>query len=163
MSNNNFQFFALLITVPSLALAVDSHCKNGETILFSCAIAKSGKLLSLCEGATLVYRFGRKEKVELEYPSAGSAPVYEFAASNEAIGNNGWDAHFSVSFKTPEAQFTVSGSDMRMGGMGADNPGAMTQAGISVVTAKGKTASFQCVDGWVWPDEKKIEAAAKKK
>lgn len=52
-----------------------SLCTKGERVFFSCKMAKSGKLLSLCGAGKLTarkgylqYRFGRKGKVELRYP-----------------------------------------------------------------------------------------------
>lgn len=55
------------------ASGVPSHCTADEWAVFSCAIEGSSRVVSLCatgEGvpATLVYRFGRLGRVELQYP-----------------------------------------------------------------------------------------------
>ncbi|QEC69554.1 hypothetical protein FRZ67_20440 [Panacibacter ginsenosidivorans] len=49
----------------------DRLCKGNEEIIFSFLLTKNKKIVSLCkdkQGDYLVYRFGTKEKVELEYP-----------------------------------------------------------------------------------------------
>ena len=58
----------------SLASETLNHCSPGEKIYFSCQ-TKNGKIISLCgesadaSNTSLSYAFGRKQKVELIYPS----------------------------------------------------------------------------------------------
>lgn len=50
----------------------DRLCRENEEVVYSFLIAKNGKVASLCKeknGKYLVYRFGTKNKIELEYPS----------------------------------------------------------------------------------------------
>ena len=52
-------------------------CPPGEPVRFACTMARSGKLVSICEGPQgLVYRFGAPGRVELRLPDpkAPSAP-----------------------------------------------------------------------------------------
>ena len=52
-----------------------SLCERGEKIVFSCAVGKQAKIVSLCSSKELTkdkgylkYRFGLPGKIELEYP-----------------------------------------------------------------------------------------------
>lgn len=50
----------------------DRLCRENEEVVYSFRVAKSGKVASLCKeknGKYLVYRFGTKDKIELEYPN----------------------------------------------------------------------------------------------
>ena len=63
----------LFITTASLNSDTISGrlCKDNEEIVFSFLLAKNKKVVSLCkdkQGKYLVYRFGTKDKIELEYP-----------------------------------------------------------------------------------------------
>jgi hypothetical protein len=52
-------------------------CEPGEPVRFACTMARTGKLVSICEGPRhLVYRFGAPGRVELRLPDekAPSAP-----------------------------------------------------------------------------------------
>ena len=60
-------------------------CTADEQVVFSCAIARSGKTVSLCASkalarnhGTLAYRFGRPGRVELKFPAAGSDSLAQF-------------------------------------------------------------------------------------
>ena len=72
---------AALLFVLSLSLAnvaqlqPGSLCQRDEKIVFSCAVGKQAKLVSLCSSKELTkdkgylrYRFGLPGKIELEYP-----------------------------------------------------------------------------------------------
>ncbi len=83
-----------LALVPIIALADKNHCTKQEQVIFSCAIVKSPKILSLCaskqlskklskqttkEQGSLIYRFGAYKKVELAFPSVRSNSLQAFA------------------------------------------------------------------------------------
>jgi hypothetical protein len=79
----------LLALVSTGAVASGSHCNNQEQVVFSCTIAKSSKLVSLCASKSLskkrgnlVYRFGTTGQVELEFPSSPINSVDEFRFSH---------------------------------------------------------------------------------
>ncbi len=66
-------------------------CPPDETVRFACTMARSGKLVSICEGPQgLVYRFGAPGRVELRLPDpkAPSAPhlFHERLGSAETKG-----------------------------------------------------------------------------
>jgi hypothetical protein len=47
-------------------------CKDNEEIVFSCLLASNHKVVSVCrdkDNKYIVYRFGTKNKIELEYPA----------------------------------------------------------------------------------------------
>jgi hypothetical protein len=65
--------------------AGESHCSDHEQIVFSCKIAKSSKVVSLCASrpfskveGNLAYRFGPVGKVELEFPSSPTDSIRQF-------------------------------------------------------------------------------------
>jgi hypothetical protein len=67
------------------ALATESNCSTDEVVVFSCAIGKSGKVVSMCaspgltsKSGTLYYRFGASSKIELEYPSKPNGAAKNF-------------------------------------------------------------------------------------
>lgn len=72
------------------AQAQPTLCTAGERVIFSAALVRSTKLVSLCgspgdgdlPGAYVQYRFGRPGRVELEYPHdrAGSRQQFEHEA-----------------------------------------------------------------------------------
>lgn len=75
-------FFAL---VTANVFAAESHCTSQEQTLFSCSVAKSAKVVSLCASpklakgqGTLAYRFGAPGKVELEFPSSSTNSLQQF-------------------------------------------------------------------------------------
>ena len=50
-------------------------CAPEESVRFACTMARTGKLVSLCEGSgPLVYRFGTPGRIELRLPDA-NAPM----------------------------------------------------------------------------------------
>lgn len=81
-----YAIIAVLFT--ARATAGEGHCAIGEKVIFSCPIAKSTKVISLCaspdlsrKNGRLNYRFGPVGNVELEYPSTpvGSAKKFRHA------------------------------------------------------------------------------------
>jgi hypothetical protein len=76
---------------PAPAPPLASLCGSDEPVRFSCRMARSGKMVSLCEGPRhLIYRFGSPGKVELTLPdpAAPSAPylVHEQGGNAELKG-----------------------------------------------------------------------------
>jgi hypothetical protein len=72
----------------SRSLAATSLCTNEEKIVFSCALKRSMKIVSLCssqklnkDGGYLQYRFGAPDKIELEFPDnrADSLKVFKYS------------------------------------------------------------------------------------
>lgn len=61
-------------------------CEPGESVRFACTMARTGKLVSLCEGSgPLVYRFGAPGRIELALPDAKApAPPHLF---HERLGS----------------------------------------------------------------------------
>lgn len=103
-----YAIIALLFAAP--ATAGESHCSNNERVIFSCPIAKSNKVVSLCASPDLsktkghlAYRFGAVGNVELEHPStpAGSAKKFRHAHYSRYQTDR-----FEVSFSI--GQFTYS-------------------------------------------------------
>ena len=89
---------AALLFVLSLSFATASNveqlqpgslCERGEKIVFSCALTKPAKIVSLCSSKELTkdrgylrYRFGLPGKIELEYPKDGERPQEAFKYSH---------------------------------------------------------------------------------
>jgi hypothetical protein len=71
--------------VVSIAHAKGTLCEADEQVIFSCAIAKSQKVLSVCgsklltaEKGYLQYRFGRPADVEMTYPTTKADTQKQF-------------------------------------------------------------------------------------
>jgi hypothetical protein len=65
----------ILCCAATSTIQTPSHCAASETVIFSCRIKGSPKVLSLCGSKNLTkdvgylqYRFGRPGKVELQFP-----------------------------------------------------------------------------------------------
>ncbi len=75
--------------------AANTLCLAGEQEVFGCAVQPSGKLVSVCRaGAAVVYRFGRPEKIELQFPS-GAAPAEQSFKFERSPFSKGVDVSFS--------------------------------------------------------------------
>jgi len=79
------QLAMMLVLFSANAGAIETHCAAHEQAIFSCTMAKSSKVVSLCastilskEQGTLAYRFGRIGKVELEFPASPQASLRQF-------------------------------------------------------------------------------------
>lgn len=131
---------ALVLACSTQALAqTKNHCRVGETLVFSCTIAKSRKVVSLCVGESkLKYRFGKPGTVELEFPGADGGRL-AVTQSDETAGSNSAFENISIAFSTAEADFVVFGRFAMMGGGGGG-----WDSGIDVKTKAGKTASLVC-------------------
>ncbi len=77
---------SLFLLLPAAtALAAESNCSAGETVIFSCTVGKGTKVVSMCaspsltaKSGTLYYRFGASSKIELEYPSKPNGAAQKF-------------------------------------------------------------------------------------
>jgi hypothetical protein len=88
---------------PVVALSL---CDKGEKVVFSCAVKRTGKIVSLCSSPKLSktegylqYRFGRPGKVELEFPKDRSTSQGAFKYSH----------YFRAQVDSTEISFTVDG------------------------------------------------------
>ena len=75
-----------LFLLAKTSMAAGSNCSAGEKVIFSCAVGKGEKVVSLCASprlsatsGTLYYRFGAPSTIELEYPSRpnGAARMFK--------------------------------------------------------------------------------------
>lgn len=67
-------FLCILIFCTSFTFDTNSErlCKDNEEIIFSFLLAKNHKIVTVCKDKKslyIVYRFGTKDKVEMEYPA----------------------------------------------------------------------------------------------
>jgi len=87
---------------PAGAQALGSSlCEQPEESYFSCC-ARNGKLIELCGGKTVEYRFGKPGKIELLYPKApGDAPM-RFAHYARPLTDR-----VEISFSTGGADYRV--------------------------------------------------------
>lgn len=74
-----------LLTSMSVAAQTPTHCDANEAVVFSCSIAKSKKVVSVCASSQqglnegyMQYRFGAPQKVELAYPENKVHPAGNF-------------------------------------------------------------------------------------
>jgi hypothetical protein len=88
---------------PLMALSL---CQKGEKVVFSCAVRRAGKIVSLCSSSKLSkaegylqYRFGRPGQVELEFPKDRSTSREAFKYSH----------YFRAQVDSTEISFTVDG------------------------------------------------------
>ena len=87
-------------------LQAGSLCENTEKVVFSCAIAKPAKIVSLCSSKELTrdrgylqYRFGLPGKIELEFPKEREQTQSAFKYSH----------YFRAQFDQTEISFTQDG------------------------------------------------------
>lgn len=79
----------LMVLVLGNALAEDGLCLNHEQTVFSCRTRQASKYVSVCASKPLEkpdgylqYRFGSRQKVELEYPSEKTGSIDRFRYSH---------------------------------------------------------------------------------
>ena len=105
-----------VLAVLSSTAAAQSLCKTNETVYFSCQLAQSAKVVSLCGNSFaesdrfwLQYRFGSAHRLELVYPHATKRGVPLFAEAGFDVGyfrrNAGYDTE--VSFKNGAWSYTI--------------------------------------------------------
>jgi hypothetical protein len=91
--------------------AVASHCSKQEQVIFSCAIAQSRKVVSLCASRlsekgqeALTYRFGPIGKVELEFPRSPAGSLAHFRYAHYLRFRTD---RTEVSFSTPAFKYSL--------------------------------------------------------
>ena len=80
----------------------DNLCTDNEEVLFSFKLANSPKTLSVCVSKIqpdyIIYRFGTKDKVELEFPEnkadSWSKFTYSYYLRGGGAGNEGMDLNY---------------------------------------------------------------------
>jgi hypothetical protein len=108
---------ALAVIVMSEVARADSatHCKSGETDFFSCSIANSRKVVSLCgnreeetnELSWLQYRFGVIGRPELVYPASKDASLNKFYVGGGQSNEGRYQEHY-IWFRIGAYIYTVS-------------------------------------------------------
>lgn len=96
-----------------------SHCGRDETEYFSCKLAGSARVASLCggnesgrpEGEWLQYRFGRPRQIELEYPPGKENSLKKF----EAVHYSKY-GYLSVLFINGQALYEIEVSEATIKG-----------------------------------------------
>ena len=92
----------------------ENLCTNNEEVLFSFKLANSPKTLSICiskmQPDYIVYRFGTKDKVELEFPenkaNSWSKFTYSYYLRGGGAGNEGMDINY-LSFENGGYEYQV--------------------------------------------------------
>jgi hypothetical protein len=76
------------LSMPAHSSAATTHCTAQEQVVFSCSMAKSAKIVSLCASKPLTknvgylqYRFGTPQKMELEFPATKTDTQRQFKYS----------------------------------------------------------------------------------
>ena len=126
-----------------LALRANSLCLTDERIIFSCAVKRTAKIISLCaskdldkERGYLQYRFGLPGRVELEFPKSRTGTQQQFRYSH----------YFRAQVDLTEIIFTIDGYEYSVFDdyNGEEKPPVSLQ-GVSVtVPGKPKEVSFVC-------------------
>lgn len=92
----------------------DNLCIDNEEVLFSFKLADSPKTLSVCVSEIqpdyIVYRFGTKEKIELEFPEnkldSWSKFTYSYYLRGGGAGNEGMDLNY-LSFENGGYKYEI--------------------------------------------------------
>ena len=115
---------------PEAALQPTSLCARNERVIFSCAVKRPAKIVSICaskdltsERGYLQYRFGVPGKIELEYPSDRHGTQQKFQYSH----------YFRARFDMTSINFTIEGYEYSVFDdyNGEEKP-AVSSQGISV-------------------------------
>jgi hypothetical protein len=125
------------------AVQPNSLCARDERVIFSCAVKRPAKIVSICaskdltsERGYLQYRFGVPGKVELEYPSDRHGTQQKFQYSH----------YFRARFDMTSINFTIDGYEYSVFDdyNGEEKP-TQSQQGVSVTApGKPKEVSFVC-------------------
>jgi hypothetical protein len=141
---------ALMLAVMSPAVAAastvpaPSHCSDSETVIFSCRVKGSAKILSLCgskvlskDTGYLQYRFGPPKAVELAFPKERENSLAQFEYRHYFR----WQVdQTSVSFKN--GGYTYSIYDDYVG----DTKPAGTRRGVSIdKTSPAEHHDLECI------------------
>lgn len=114
-------------------------CRADDKIVFSCPLAKSTRIVSICAANAgskgepqFYYAFGRPGAIELRFPAAGTADNTAFTRTHLGFaGNTGGYAYAFTDGGYKYIVYSVSGSGvMREGGVivqPADGAGAATK------------------------------------
>jgi hypothetical protein len=91
----------------------DNLCSDNENLLISFMTKKSGKSVSVCsskDNQYIVYRFGTKDNIELEYPTDKDGSwdkfVYSYYHRGGGAGNCGYDMD-SLAFKQGKYKYEL--------------------------------------------------------
>ncbi|MFI5300601.1 MAG: hypothetical protein ACHREM_21150 [Polyangiales bacterium] len=113
-------FSILLSTVlclGSVPARAETLCQSKEQTVFSCRIAKSHNVASLCvDGDRLTYRFGTHEKVQEQFPE-DVGPAHKFFGRSEYRSDLGFE--MTVWFRVGGSLTVVAlveGEEASMGG-----------------------------------------------
>lgn len=134
--------FCILIAMGINAQAAETLCNPSEIVVFSCPIARSTKIASVCASETLTeqkgyvqYRFGTRKKIELEFPSDRQGSVNQFVLD---FYIRPMVTRASISFEIHGNRYAVISDDESEEGY------ERHEHGIKVVTATGKNVSLPC-------------------
>ena len=145
--------FVMLSAVFPCASA-QTHCKTGEEIVFSCKIANSRKVVSLCatskvikgkkNAVALKYRFGKlNEAPEFYFPSSETASLEQFKLYEYVRPDL---ISTSISFSNGEFDYIVNESEDQHGS-------SIKLAGITALSrAKNKHLNLACETESVYSD-----------
>lgn len=105
------------MAAPALA-GSETHCKSGETNFFSCAIAGSNKVVSLCGNrdqetkqiSWLQYRFGLIGHPEMIYPTTKHGSLSKFFG-NRVYSPEGLHLQYDIWFHVGAYSYSVSASE----------------------------------------------------
>jgi hypothetical protein len=93
-------------TSATAARQPNTHCMKDERVIFSCALKRPAKIVSLCASRTLTrdsgylqYRFGLAGKIELEFPERREGSREQFRYMH----------YFRAQFDLNEISFTRNG------------------------------------------------------
>ena len=128
---------------PTSALQATSLCAKDENIIFSCAVKRTSKIVSLCasrhldkERGYLQYRFGVPEKIELQFPQDRTAAQQKFRYTH----------YFRAQFDLTEISFTINGYEYQITDdyNGEEKPAQTTQRVSVTAPGKPKEVTFTC-------------------
>jgi hypothetical protein len=117
MRKLQFALCSTLLVFSQVALA-DTHCTNTEKVVFSCSFGK--KMVSICASSDLSasagymqYRFGAKDKVELQYPQSQVHPRGKFSVKRQTpvLGDGTRAKLTEVSFTQGDIKYIVDSMD----------------------------------------------------
>ena len=124
-------------------LRPNSLCERNERVIFSCAVRRPARIVSLCsskdltsERGYLQYRFGLPGKIELEFPKERTHTQAQFHYMH----------YFRAQFDLTEISFSSNGYEYQITDdyNGEEKP-AQTIQGVSVTApGKPKEVSFSC-------------------
>ena len=133
--------FAVVIA-PTAPQPARSLCEKGEKVIFSCAIRRPAKIVSLCasndvskDRGYVQYRFGLPKKVELEFPKTRTSTQAQFKYSHY------FRAQFDqteLNFESDRYQYTIF-DDYN----GEQKPASHEQ-GIRITAPDGKETALSC-------------------